>query len=506
MPELNLCNLGQCTATDWVDGMGLESKVYPGEDAMQIARESFSKSVILQGVPQLEGAVDTTVNVSTPFVTWHEDVKQKKRFKRDTLRIGVQSKATGGKAMNGCGFFPKRVESNQLDATITVQEAYIHLEECPAQLLPTYQQAALRRQAANAGETGWESPWLSLEVEYGAMKTMAQTWDTHAFMGDYGVADINRTHTDGWIKDVVLQMGAIQLSKGEWTFTGDLTDTCIEYRIGGETGSVAFDTNMATTLAAFVTKIETTDAAKYLDAQFQSIFEDVSSTSTKIIIEMAEGYDVQQIVQLVITNCDGFTQCVDGSLVANTAVTDASFTFAETVKAVTGEQPISFDYEPITAANVVDKLDGMYAEIMLRKPELLSDPTFSLFISPNVYAAYEIATKRSNQAFVGSGGTMPALDNIWGGTRLVKLNGNMLPPNFIFGAKPTSLHAGTYLKRDMTSIESGYDRKCGQYWYKSQWNMGFKTVRLDEIVGTFTDPGSNTFLSNFKAVQPDPFA
>lgn len=495
--------MGSCMNTHSVRGFALEDKVYTAEDAEIIQRETFQKSVILQGQAlSLEGEVE--VAPRRKYVTFHEDVIAKKRLKRATIRVGVQSKATTGKGMNGCGFYPGKAEAQDEDGMLVVQEAFINQDFCVKELLPTYKQAAMTRQRVN----GWESAFLSLEFEYAALKAAYNAWDTHAFMGDYGTADVNRTHTDGFIKDIVLAMGSVSNAIGWWTFSGDLTDLCIEYIVGGYRGSVPFNTDLATTLDDVVTEFTVTRAAIFVDANMNSLFTDVTATSTKIVIETAEQRDIN--VRFVITNCDGFTICTDGTLQAVTAITGAAVVYVLHQKAVTGQQPLSFDYEPITALNVSDKFNSMYAEIASKRPDLLYNPDFVVFVSPDVRAKMEIANSDAKKVVIGVCNTgMEKCETIWNGTPLIALGGQgkpMLPPNFIMGAPNTSLHAGTYLGKDVNDIITEYDRMCEVWKWKSEWRMGFTTTRRDNIIGTFTDITGTSFLTTFGAAQPDPFA
>lgn len=493
--------MGNCTSKQFVADLGLQSKTYTAEESALIARETFASSIILRDAVPLEGEV--TVNDPRPFVTFHEGVIAKKLLRRDSLRIETRSRATDGRRMDQCGFNPTSPQLNTIAEALVVQEWGAESEYCVKDMLPTYKQAAVKRQALNAGNDGWESPWLTLEFEYAVLRKMRDDVDKHSFMGDYGTGDKFRTHTDGFVKDIVLSSASVKTSKAEWLFTGDLTDTCIEYKIGAVEDSVPFNTSMTQTLADFVTKITVTDAAKFLDVNGVAIFESVTSTATKILIEMAMPYDIAFQVQLVLTNCDGFYICADGSLKANSAVTGPTMTFTQTQKLVTGEQPISFDWDAITPLNVLDKLNGMMAEIALKKPELLSAPDFTLFVAPNVMTAYLIAVKQSNQGTVGAGGQMPQVTTIWQGTQMQQLNFGMLPNDFIIGARPSSLHFGTYLRRDMDAWQTYVTPMCQNVQFKMQAHMGFKTTRRDEIVGTFTETAQHSF--NFGARQPDPF-
>jgi len=496
---VDICAMGRCNSNGDVEGFSLEGKTYSGEESNMLMRESFSKSMILrgaEGLPPLEGETDTTGSGS--FVTFHDNVIDKKRFKSDTLRVQSRSRATDGRRMDQCGFNPTKLIDNQIDHILIVQEAGIEESFCVKQLLPTYKGAAMKRAAAE----GWESPWLSLEVEFAMLKKAREDFDNHAFMGDYGSGDSNRTHTDGWIKDIVLGMGAVQLSKGTWTFSGDLTDTCIEYRIGGVDGSVPFNTNMTTTLADFVTEITATGLI--VDHNGDSLFSAVTSDATHIVITMVDGYDVEHNVRLTVTNCDGFTVCeADGLLAPVTPVTDASVSFVLTTKGVFGDQPISFDFEPITTTNVEAKFDGMYEEILRVKPEILADPNFTVFVAPNVFGALALARKNVNIANVGAT-LLPTQLQVWNGTRVQQVNQGMLPNNMIFGAAPKSLHVGTYLKNDMQAIRTYIRPMCDDMDYKSVYHMGFKTTNRSEIIGTFTD-AALTLSTRFGTVQPDPF-
>ena len=499
---INLCDYGKQTDLQVVGGFNLEAKTYSPEEAAIIARETFNASVILRGIspqPLQEGEVIT--EMPDPFVTFHLDVINKKRLKRDSLRVDLRSRATDGRRADECGFNPTPPVDNQINETLLVQEFGIETQLCHADLLSTYKQKAMRYSLEN----GWDSPWLTLEMEYGMLKAIKEGVDANAFMGDYGSGDKFRAHTDGWIKDVVLSMGTVKNSIGVWTATGDLTDMCIEYQIGGQFGSIEFDTDTATTLANFVTELTVTHPQYFYDFNGVSVFESVTSDSDSITIELKQPYDMIFEVGIVLTNCDGFTRCSDGTLKANTAVTGATLTFELTQKMVTGEQPISFDWQTVNALNVMDILDGMYMEITLRKPELLTDPTFTLFVAPNVMAAYDIAAKRSNQNYVGSGGPLNnAPVFIWSGTRMQALPGKLLPNDFIFGAKPGNLHMGTYLGSQFNEWKTYIHPMSNNVDVKMLATMGFKTVRRDEIVGTFT-PTTGVHTFNFGARQPEMF-
>lgn len=494
---LDLCSIGSVDQTHTIKNASFESRSFTAEEANLIARETFGKAVILRNtVLPLEG--EEVIDAPAPFVTFHEDVMNKQRLKRDTIRAEVQSEATTGKGVTACGFWPVEMNTNQEAEAIVTREAWIHSSTCVKELLPTYLGKAMKR----AKDNDWESPNYSLELEYAHLKACYKSWDTHSFMGDYGSGNKNFTHTDGFIKDVVLSMGSVQNSIAKWTFAGVASGTCIEYMIGGYKGSVAWDTDVATTLANVATDIGTTQAARFLDQNQVSIIEAVTSGSNFVTIEMAQGFDALPQIRFVITNCDGFTICDDFSLQATTAVSGASVTVTRVQELLTGQQPISFTYENITPSNVSAKLAGMYEEINLKKPDLLQDPNFTLFLAPNVTSSLKIANQSAN-TMVGK--QMEEITTIWDGTRVQTLHGGMLPQNFIFGASSESLHAASYMFGDTNTIMTEYDAFKELYKHKHNWHMGFKTTRRDEIVGTFTDPSGTSFMSNFGARQPEMF-
>jgi hypothetical protein len=489
----DVCDLGNCTNTHTINSRYIyEDKIFPVEDAVMLMRDMWAQTQILSH-QNLDGEVSFDGGDDEVFVTFHEDVKPgfKKRLYRDRiLSTGWYSKANGYSCTE-CGFVGGSTK-RQVEIDTYICTTCIRQEEdiCMNEFLGTWKMTSLARGMMRQSE----EIFISDDIYYAFERANYELVDKHFWHGDYKSADSSVMHVDGLIKQAVRALDNEKPAIYSFTFTGLDATNALEGLIGGQEFIVPWDTDLATTLGAFETELES-----YNDANGVALFSDVTVASNVVTVTTQPG--MENPLQFVITNYSapngsGFKLCRDGSIQANEAVTSgATVAWLEVQEAAGGNAPIGIDFEKVTSNNVLAKFEELYHAIQEKKAVLL-DQSFggTLFVSPNVWVAMKMALKKENAHFVGTQGDLPEVRDVYGFRRIVKAN--YLGRDHMIYFRAADVHVATDLLDDITEIKTGYDPKCETAWFKNKFAFGVKVSEFSNIAGTFC------MTDNFGAEMP----
>ena len=491
MNTLDLSTMGYCSQTNTIkDRFIFEDKVYTLEDAVKLARHTFQKTQILQHalLPAETSTMDDPF--ATPFVTYHENIKAgtKVQLYREEYESTGWYSEVNGYCADACGFVGGSI-IRKVDPLREICTKKVRQEEelCAAKLIESWKQNNLRAGALKE----YEDVYMTDFILEAMMKRNHQGIDIHAWEGDYGHQDKRKAHVDGFIKIAVLGYNNSQSQSQvvQYQVANMIAGQSIEGRVGGVTFNIPFDTDIPTTLANFQTYV-----------QGLAIFESVTLPAADTIEFTTIPGAIEDLPDFVFiaTNGDGFNLAFGGEIIGPTTTVTNNFTITETVvqAATQGYPPIAIDKVQINSNNVIDRIMALREEIQANKPELLS-PEFGgkLMVSRNVWNAIESENYNHRRRHGGDLCYTPEGCTELLGFNIVKMN--YMPNNEMFFARAADLHVATDLFSDITEVEQGYDRKCGNTWFKHAFSIGFQISDLSQIAGTFCNR-----VGEFNAAMP----
>lgn len=484
---------GRCQEVHTVrDGYKYEAKVFPTEDAMFLARETFAQTQILRH-NRISGEVSTQGDRLGRYVTFHEDVKpgwQKRLYRDDIVSNGWVSKANGY-CPTLCGWAPTGTKRDiQIDKSLQTVAVAQKEDICMNEFLGTWRHSELARGMQNHGD----DIFISDAIFFAFEKVNIQNIDRHFWAGNYQSGDPLTTHVDGVIKMAVQMMNNQQDWILQYNFTGLAAGMFIEGAIGAAEFSVPFNTSDTQTIDDLITEI--TDGSKYFSAEdYTDLISSATRAGTALTVQTPS--KLPYPLQLLITDGSGVCFDLDGQLIPEgTAVTAATITTTTVQEAMNGESPIGIRKETITQNNVLSKIEELMLEIHANKPEMLDFAYgLNLFVAPNVWIALKLALKKLNQQFTGdvSLGIDDELRDICGFRRIIKAN--YMPANEMFAARPQDLHVATDLLSDILNTETGYDRKCELAWFRNVFALGFLISDGNNVAGTFCGRPAGEFTA-----------
>jgi hypothetical protein len=491
--------MGTCDKTQVIDEKyKFEAREYNKLESTELRKSYFAATQILSGiadVPVLEGEQAQAGNVMGPFVTPHVDVKActKKSLHRYEIKSRVKGESDGVCAKS-CTLHPgsTRLE-DRIDKNIVTKRFQQYEPICMREFLGTYKQEMLPRgvfnEALGTGVARREgmpvaAQYVTDALTFAYLKAAKISIDKHAWMGDYGSADVETNNVDGFIKIAANAVGSAAPAIVEIAFTGDFTDLHIEGKIGGYEFDVAWNSDLATTLDDLITEI--TGQTNYKGVPYAA-----SATQNGAGVLTITGQPGQSLewLRLVITDGSGFNPLGNGrdlcALNPGAVPADVGMTVTYTQDPVTSQEPIAIDYESISQVNVFQKMQELYSAINATRSELLS-PEFGgwLHISQNVYNSMLLRNINLQDAFKGQLGNQ--LGDVSGGyINFSRINVmNYLPDNMMFFARPQDLHLATDLFSDITNIRSWFDNS-GQNWhFLNEYDLGFEIAEPQYVAGT----------------------
>lgn len=486
-------DLGTCTDLKVIEGKyNFEEKVYDLSEAAILLRDTFAQTQILQHI-RLDGETSTGGDRQiTPFVTFHEDVRPgfRKRIYRDLVVSSGWRSAANGYCDKECGFFGGTTQREvQIDTFLCTHRMRQHEEICMSEFLATWKQDMLSRGMLNLSD----DVFISAEIYYAMEKANYIAIDTHFWHGDFGSQDKNVMHTDGIIKQAVYALtNNEQADIVEFTFAGLDSTNCIEGVVGGEGGqfNIPFNTDIATTLADFRAELISTDAVTGLPKYRKVLTNEAYFPNVTVVgldtirIESIVGEEI--CLDFLITNCDGFERCNDGSISHVTEITNGATvtsTFVQQYRS--GNAPIGITKEPIHAGNAIQKIRELSEAIQAKRPEIINDPEFNLFVAPNVYIALQFALKDLTAGYTNVTGPMTELDAGlygFGGGKIIKAN--YLARDEMYYFRRQDVHVATDLFSDVSEILMVYDAICDLVKFKNEFALGFLISDFNKFAGT----------------------
>lgn len=494
---------GTCYSESIVSGYEFEAKLYDPSERAEIMRDVFSKAQILRNQPTLQEEIPDG-DVPQMF-TIHEDVMDRKPIGVTQFIPEFKSPANSSVSGGNCGFYPSGSLNDSINRTLVVQGVRSDNELCADEFIKTFYVKML-------GRPGFGNKEIPVPIgdawTYANLKGMRQMVDLHGWNGDYKSPDKKIVHVDGVVKIAYQALSAATAPVWRWTFGGGLTAASkIAIAVGGRITYVAFNTSLAQTLTDVDTYLTTT--APPLDVNREELFSNVVAAATTLTITGQPGKRLD--VQLFVLDATATAEFCDQALTGTVAVATEVATFSEITAMAGARVPITIPVVAVTTeAGAWNQVVALRDEILDKNPALLDAPGAYMVVAPNVFGLLRL--KYANAGFTAFGGVNTAGQVMTspGGLHWMFspfgwpiIQGNYLAKDGLYFSHPGNLHMGTDLVSDAYTLKTGYEEKCGDFWFKGGMTMGFQIGNLGEFAGTLTN-GSGAYASyhNYQAAGP----
>ncbi len=499
-------NCGKCYATHEVNGWAFEAKTYDPSERAEVMRDLFSTTKLLSANLGPENVPGGTFPIQ--MVTYHEDVKDRKMVGVTQFKPRFKSPANSSASGGNCGFLPGDTQNTSVNRTLVVQGMRADVEICADEFISTYYVKMLPR-GANKSEP-------PIQVNDALMASInnevALLVDSHAFAGDYKSNNRQTEHTDGFIKIAYQAIAAGVAPVLRWTFGGGLTNASrVAVSVGATIKYYAFDTDLATTLGNIATDLNTTNPPLNQMTQ-RNIFASVVAAATTLTFT-GNDVGVTPDVQVIVLGASETAVFCDVTLSGTPAVSTEVATPSVVTLAAGSRQPISIAVVACTTeTHAWDQVNALRDAILAKNPALLNAPGAYMVVASNVFGLLQ--KKYANASFTANGGvnavgevvTVPGtgMQYMNGPYGFPIINGNgMIPIDGLYFSHPANLHMGTDLLIDQTTITTGYDPKCGDFFMKNVFVQGYQIAKLDEFAGTLTQgSGAYSNYHSYQAAQP----
>ena len=447
----------------------------------------------------LEGETPTGGDLFQDFVTFHQGVKpgERVRLVRDEIKARGWTSEVNGRCATDCGFWPRKLEKDaQIDKALCTKAVGQDYVFCVKKLRDTWRGNLLPLGQNREAE---QMPVdIMDEVLYATIKNNLILIDTHAWGGDYGSADEDRMHVDGFIKIAVKALEEEKPFIVQYILSDIALAETVWFRVGAQYVSVPANVDAATTIADVVTALSNTS---YVDEDGKPLFASVVADGPDTVAggAAADGeaftitYPVGEFVtdplQITIADAQGVELCYTE---ANGVLTPSNSAFSTTnmitacvlqMAAGSSTKPIGIKKVKINKSNVIQQLIRLYEAIQEEKEEILNDEFGGiLFVAPNIFNALKLAIKGENTQFVTSCGAVQVCSSVYF-ERIVKMN--YLPANEMFYARREDLHMATDLLSDVNEISNTYDPVEDCIKTKNRFALGFQISDTGQIAGTF---------------------
>lgn len=493
---LDLFTCGTVTSTNVVKGYEFEAKTYPLDQAVQLAKDVFLGAQILQG----QGVLESEIPNPPPFrlVTLWEGIKGKVRLNAFQLKATPKSAATA--SVSTCGFFPGSTENDSRDYYLVTQLQVIHEEICAEQLINTY-----LRYTLPAGARHGMSPMLNDALVLSMLKAAKMSIDSHAFQGDWKNADTTITHADGFVKKA-FNLVAAKVSQESFFQFAITSGHEITISIGGTKWKAPFNTDLPTTVTDLVAAINANlprlANGTPMFAAITANNDGSGAVNGALYFETQPGLpvNIQAVIGVTATGFTGTTYCGASGDVLQAVTAPASgntVAYTLSVEADGMNAPGAVAVEAITQTNVLDKMSAIYLLAQDTQPELMKDPNTYMAVAPNVFSAYKV--KQILAQYTGS--TFDPNTATFIDIRVVEIKS--LKHDGIYIVNANHLHVGMDMMSDTQTMETGYEQKEGQFWFKMAYTLGFSLTRPEWFIGTLLNgAGAYANYHNYQAPAP----